>query len=108
MTLGVLERYRRARIGKHDQSEEFWAKELIVTIACIGIAYAAGSRLLEGVVAQSIRDGVGQVYLHVQTSNTAALRFYLAHGFEATQILRNYYKRIKPPDCYVLRRQLNP
>ncbi|KAG6614875.1 Acetyltransferase (GNAT) family [Phytophthora cinnamomi] len=81
MTLGVLEGYRRARIG---------------------------SRLLEGVVAQSIRDGVVQVYLHVQTSNAAALRFYLAHGFEATQILRNYYKGIEPPDCYVLRRQLIP
>ncbi|KAE9042356.1 hypothetical protein PR003_g1661 [Phytophthora rubi] len=81
MTLGVLEGYRRVRVG---------------------------SRLLEGVVAQSIQDGVAQVYLHVQTSNNAALRFYLAHGFEATQILRNYYKRIEPPDCYVLRRQLTP
>ncbi|KAG6969066.1 hypothetical protein JG688_00005487 [Phytophthora aleatoria] len=81
MTLGVLESYRRARIG---------------------------SRLLEGVIAQSIHDGVVQVYLHVQTSNTAALRFYRSHGFEATQILRNYYKRIDPPDCYVLRRQLTP
>ncbi|KAG3010159.1 hypothetical protein JG687_00004177 [Phytophthora cactorum] len=81
MTLGVLESYRRARIG---------------------------SRLLEGVIAQSIHDSVVQVYLHVQTSNTAALRFYRSHGFEATQILRNYYKRIDPPDCYVLRRQLTP
>ncbi|KAG7375573.1 hypothetical protein PHYPSEUDO_000603 [Phytophthora pseudosyringae] len=81
MTLGVMETYRRARIG---------------------------SRLLEGVIAQSVKDGVVQVYLHVQTSNTAALRFYLAHGFEATQILHNYYKRIDPPDCYVLRRQLTP
>lgn len=81
MTLGVVGTYRRARIG---------------------------SRLLEGVIAQSARDGVAQVYLHVQTSNTAALRFYLSHGFEATQILRNYYKRIEPPDCYVLRRQLLP
>ncbi|KAG3106335.1 hypothetical protein PI124_g13653 [Phytophthora idaei] len=81
MTLGVLESNRRARIG---------------------------SRLLEGVIVQSIHDGVVQVYLHVQTSNTAALRFYRSHGFEATQILRNYYKRIDPPDCYVLRRQLTP
>ncbi|KAF1791442.1 Acyl-CoA N-acyltransferase [Phytophthora cactorum] len=55
-----------------------------------------------------IHDGVVQVYLHVQTSNTAALRFYRSLGFEATQILRNYYKRIDPPDCYVLRRQLTP
>ncbi|OWZ18643.1 Acetyltransferase [Phytophthora megakarya] len=81
MTLGVLETYRRAGIG---------------------------TRLLEGVIAQSIQDGVVQVYLHVQTSNTAALRFYRSHGFEVTQILRDYYKRLEPPDCYVLRRQLTP
>ncbi|EEY60441.1 acetyltransferase (GNAT) family, putative [Phytophthora infestans T30-4] len=81
MTLGVLESYRRARIG---------------------------SQLLEKVVAQSAQDGVVQVYLHVQTSNSAALRFYRSHGFEATQILRDYYKHIEPPDCYVLRRQLTP
>ncbi|POM70484.1 Acetyltransferase (GNAT) family, partial [Phytophthora palmivora] len=81
MTLGVVESYRRARIG---------------------------TRLLQGVIAQSIQDGVVQIYLHVQTSNTAALRFYRSHDFEATQILRNYYKHIEPPDCYVLRRQLTP
>ncbi|ETK94703.1 hypothetical protein F441_02353 [Phytophthora nicotianae CJ01A1] len=81
MTLGVLESYRRAKIG---------------------------SRLLEGVIAQSVRDSVVQIYLHVQTNNTPALRFYRSHGFEATQILRNYYKHIEPPDCYVLRRQLTP
>ncbi|CAH0492368.1 unnamed protein product [Peronospora farinosa] len=67
-----------------------------------------GSRLLEGVIAQSIQDGVVQVYLHVQTSNIAALQFYRSHGFEATEILRNYYKHIDPPDCYVLRRHLTP
>ncbi|CAH0474682.1 unnamed protein product [Peronospora belbahrii] len=81
MTFGVVENYRRARIG---------------------------SRLLEEVIAQSIQDGVVQVYLHIQTSNIAALQFYRSHGFEATQILRNYYKQIDPPDCYVLRRQLAP
>ncbi|RLN36647.1 hypothetical protein BBI17_002676 [Phytophthora kernoviae] len=81
MTLGVVEGYRRARIG---------------------------SRLLEGVITQSAQDGIMQVYLHVQTSNTAALRFYFAHGFEATQVLRNYYKHIEPPDCYILCRQLTP
>ncbi|KAF1783360.1 Acyl-CoA N-acyltransferase [Phytophthora cactorum] len=83
----------------------------IMTLGCwkaIAGLESVGSRLLEGVIAQSIHDGVVQVYLHVQTSNTAALRFYRSLGFEATQILRNYYKRIDPPDCYVLRRQLTP
>ncbi|KAJ8544201.1 hypothetical protein ON010_g12066 [Phytophthora cinnamomi] len=105
MTLGVLEGYRRARIGRHDARE---GDRCILAQGFNCCACPAGSRLLEGVVAQSIRDGVVQVYLHVQTSNAAALRFYLAHGFEATQILRNYYKGIEPPDCYVLRRQLIP
>jgi hypothetical protein len=44
-----------------------------------------------------------EVYLHVQTSNADALSFYRKKfGFETRGIIRNYYKRIEPPDCYVL------
>ena len=36
-------------------------------------------------------------YLHVQTSNEDAKQFYIAHGFEETETIMNYYKRIEPP-----------
>ncbi|DBA03789.1 TPA: hypothetical protein N0F65_005679 [Lagenidium giganteum] len=79
MTLGILEPYRRC-----------------------GLA----SRLLNSVVMQSRQDGIDHVYLHVQTSNSAALRFYQRFGFQVTDMIKNYYRRIEPPDCYVLTKAL--
>ncbi len=45
---------------------------------------------------------VAEVYLHVQTSNADALSFYKRFAFENRGVIRNYYKRIEPPDCFVL------
>ncbi|KAE9253797.1 hypothetical protein PF004_g1338 [Phytophthora fragariae] len=79
LTIGVLEEYRRSKLG---------------------------SLLLKSVIAQARKDGLAYVYLHVQSSNTAARRFYLAHDFEITKLLRDYYSQLTPPHCFVLRRQL--
>lgn len=79
MTLGVLEPYRHGRIG---------------------------SMLLESVIIQSIQDGMDHVYLHVQTNNSLAIQFYLKFGFEIAEVIKNYYKRIEPPDCYLLAKKL--
>ena len=38
----------------------------------------------------------------VQTSNTEALNFYARFGFTIKDTIKNYYKRIDPPDCHVL------
>lgn len=79
MTLGVLEPYRHKRIG---------------------------SMLLQSVIIQSIQDGMDHVYLHVQTNNALAIQFYMRFGFEIAEVIKNYYKRIEPPDCYLLARKL--
>lgn len=50
---------------------------------------------------------VKEIYLHVQTSNEEALRFYRRYGFEVAEKLEGYYKRIDPPDCFVLRKWVN-
>jgi len=52
-------------------------------------------------------DEVQEIFLHVQTSNVAALKFYTSFGFQVTEEIPNYYKKIDPPDCYVLRKPLN-
>jgi len=45
---------------------------------------------------------VGEVFLHVQTSNAEALRFYEQFGFAVTGTIPNYYKRLQPSDCFIV------
>ena len=49
---------------------------------------------------------VGEVFLHVQTSNSEALRFYEQFGFAVTGNIPNYYKRLQPPDCFIVANQI--
>ncbi|CAM9765383.1 unnamed protein product, partial [Ectocarpus fasciculatus] len=80
MTLGVLATWRRRNIGTH---------------------------LLGRVLGSLPRHpSVKEVYLHVQTNNDEAVGFYKEHGFSIEETITNYYKRIDPPDCFVLRRRL--
>ena len=62
-----------------------------------------GSKLLRQILeyAESHSD-IADVYLHVQTSNTEALDFYKKQGFEIVGKIENYYKKIDPPDCYIV------
>eukprot|EP01041_Mallomonas_annulata_P000715 gene715-1376_t len=81
----------------------------IMTIAIFAPYRRRGiaSKLLSHVLEQASKDPKNvEVYLHVQTSNEEARQFYLARGFEQTGMIQNYYKRIDPPDCYVLRKSL--
>ena len=50
---------------------------------------------------------VKEVYLHVQTNNDAARKFYTDFKFEEAEVIPNYYKRIEPADCYLLRYTIN-
>jgi len=80
MTLGVLAPYRRLGLG---------------------------AKLLE--YALSIcakRPEVEEIYLHVQVNNEQAINFYKKFGFEIINTIQNYYKRIDPPDCFVLQKSL--
>ncbi|GBG90958.1 hypothetical protein CBR_g51562 [Chara braunii] len=82
MTLGVLAPYRRLGIG---------------------------SKLLQHCLDICRQDpGIWEIYLHVQTNNDEAIAFYKKFGFEISGIIHNYYKRIVPPDCYVLSKSLVP
>eukprot|EP00667_Euglena_gracilis_P024122 EG_transcript_27542 len=80
MTLGVLAAYRRLRIG---------------------------SIMLERILLAAEKDDrVKEVMLHVQTNNDEAIAFYKRFGFEVVDEVKDYYKRIEPPDAFVLVKQL--
>mmetsp|Transcript_63809 Transcript_63809/g.118577 ORF Transcript_63809/g.118577 Transcript_63809/m.118577 type:complete len:200 (+) Transcript_63809:46-645(+) len=84
MTLSVLKPYQRRSLASQLIT---WAIEKA-----------------EGEKGQS--DDVREIYLHVQTSNDGALAFYGRFGFEVCEEIKNYYKKIDPPDCYVLRKKI--
>jgi len=76
-----------------------------------------GSRLLTSVLDAATRPpqcssndpcdlDIEEIYLHVQTSNADAINFYSKFGFVTREIIKNYYKRIEPPDCYILSKTL--
>ncbi|EED89530.1 predicted protein, partial [Thalassiosira pseudonana CCMP1335] len=86
MTLGVLAAYRNHGIGS----------KLV-------------SSVLDYIDAQKDTQfsTVDEIMLHVQTSNMDAQKFYCdKFGFEKGELVENYYKRIDPPHCYVLRKKL--
>mmetsp|Transcript_8051 Transcript_8051/g.17230 ORF Transcript_8051/g.17230 Transcript_8051/m.17230 type:complete len:89 (+) Transcript_8051:121-387(+) len=87
MTLGVLAAYRNHGIG---------SKLVSSTLDYIIESETEGKA-----------STVDEVMLHVQSSNTDAINFYVEKfGFEKGELVENYYKRIDPPHCYVLRKKL--
>ncbi|KAF1803979.1 acyl-CoA N-acyltransferase [Mucor lusitanicus] len=82
MTLGVLKKYRNLGLG---------------------------SILIEHIVETLRRQSdpiVTSIYLHVQTVNEAAIRFYTRNGFRIQSIVPDYYKLIEDRDAYILVRPI--
>ncbi|KAK1429594.1 hypothetical protein QVD17_11808 [Tagetes erecta] len=62
-----------------------------------------GTKLLNHVLDLSSKQAnIAEIYLHVQTNNEDAIKFYKKFGFEITETIKNYYTNITPPDCYVV------
>lgn len=65
------------------------------------------SVLLNHVLSEAAKDEtIIEAYLHVQTSNDEAKKFYESRGFVQTDIIPNYYHRIDPPDSFLLKKSL--
>ncbi|KAF2575826.1 hypothetical protein F2Q70_00006303 [Brassica cretica] len=61
-----------------------------------------GSKLLNHVLDICTKQNISEIYLHVQTNNEDAIKFYKKFGFEITDTIQDYYINIEPRDCYVV------
>ncbi|KAL3163256.1 hypothetical protein ABBQ32_009655 [Trebouxia sp. C0010 RCD-2024] len=87
------------------------AKMYIVTLGVIAPyrGMRVGSRLLEKSLFEASQDSnIQEAYLHVQTNNEEAICFYTKFGFVPGETVKDYYKRLNPPDAVILRRTLLP
>jgi len=53
-----------------------------------------GRRMLEYLVERARASGMGEAFLEVRPSNTAAIRLYQSMGFEQVGIRRGYYQAV--------------
>ena len=109
MTVNVLAAYRRRGIGKYKLVPTHYDFVDVLFFSHVISFFSAvpGAKLLQEVLETAQKDpSIVEVYLHVQTSNEDAKQFYLANGFIETGIIRDYYKRIEPPDCFLLKKSL--
>jgi len=92
MTLAVLAAYRGRGIGS----------ELFRTV----LEYCS-ERQSAQLSAKDDRVVISKIVLHVQVSNRDAIRFYTERfGFVQGELVENYYRRVDPPHCYLLYKQL--
>ncbi|THG93126.1 hypothetical protein EW145_g8462 [Phellinidium pouzarii] len=84
MTMGILAPYRSRNVGSK-------------TLKHITDAARA-----------SRKPKISSIYLHVQTSNAEAKRFYERHGFAEIGVAKDYYKKLEPRDAWILEFKVHP
>nr|UXE44205.1 [Ribosomal protein S18]-alanine N-acetyltransferase [uncultured bacterium] len=86
------------------------AGEAHILNLCVGEAFrcrGVGRRLLDSLIERAATAGMADAFLEVRPSNTAAIRLYLALGFEQVGMRRGYYQAANGrEDAAVLRRAL--
>ena len=86
------------------------AGEAHILNLCVGETYrchGVGRRLLGSLIERAAAAGMADAFLEVRPSNTAAIRLYLAIGFEQVGMRRGYYQAATGrEDAAVLRRAL--
>eukprot|EP00977_Amphora_coffeiformis_P022424 scaffold10861_cov180-Amphora_coffeaeformis.AAC.11 len=91
------------RISDADDGD---GKKLYIMTLAVYAAYRGrgiGSQLLRSVLDHAEERSVREITLHVHVSNQDAILFYTERfGFERGELLRNYYRRLDPPHCYLL------
>jgi N-alpha-acetyltransferase 50 len=103
---GTLAGAIAVRLEKH-QRMATKARMYIMTLGVYAMyrSRGIGSRLLTTSLNEASEDeNVVDAYLHVQTNNDLAIKFYCDRfGFERGDVIEKYYKRIEPDSAVVLR-----
>ncbi|KAJ7163589.1 acyl-CoA N-acyltransferase [Mycena crocata] len=94
MTMGILAPYRSRQLGSA-------SLKLILDAAA-----AHKPKTDHKLDPKTEQPKISRVYLHVQTSNADAKRFYERHGFTQVGIHENYYKKIVPHDAWILEKRM--
>mmetsp|Transcript_22523 Transcript_22523/g.39917 ORF Transcript_22523/g.39917 Transcript_22523/m.39917 type:complete len:174 (+) Transcript_22523:143-664(+) len=92
-----------------DEREGKEGKFLYVMTLAVLPAYRGrgiGTELINHLVKKAEELGLAGVYLHVWTKNEEGLNLYKKLGFEVGEKIESYYKRMDPPDCFVLEKTL--
>jgi [ribosomal protein S18]-alanine N-acetyltransferase len=88
----------------------FGAGEAHILNLCVAEAYrcrGVGRRLLGSLIERAAAAGMADAFLEVRPSNMAAIRLYLALGFQQVGMRRGYYQAAHGrEDAAVLRRAL--
>jgi [ribosomal protein S18]-alanine N-acetyltransferase len=106
---------RVATVGRHIAGYgvmSVGAGEAHILNLCVGEAFRCrglGKRLLTLLLERAAAAAMKEAFLEVRPSNTAAIRLYLAHGFEQVGMRRGYYQAVGGrEDAAVLRLGLRP
>eukprot|EP01116_Phalansterium_solitarium_P021596 TRINITY_DN6784_c0_g1_i1.p2 TRINITY_DN6784_c0_g1~~TRINITY_DN6784_c0_g1_i1.p2 ORF type:complete len:167 (+),score=5.81 TRINITY_DN6784_c0_g1_i1:205-705(+) len=81
----------------------------IMTLAVLATyrRHGAGAALMQQAMDFcSDHDSIDEVLIYVQVNNDDAIRFYERFGLRIVDTVKNYYPRINPPDCYVMKKFL--
>jgi ribosomal protein S18 acetylase RimI-like enzyme len=93
-----------------EHTDEGVKRLYIMTLAVLA-AYRGreiGTQLFRSVLDYAVKNDFTEIALHVQISNNDAIRFYTEKfGFQRGPLVENYYRRIDPPHCYLLYKNLD-
>ena len=96
------------RLSEGDQADH--GKELYIMTLAVLAAYrdrGIGSQLLQSILDGCQQRGICMISLHVHILNEDAVRFYTDRfGFQKGELIKNYYRRLDPPHCYILTKQI--
>jgi len=96
MTMGVLAPYRSRKLGTK-------ALQKVIDVA---LAHNKAVKSPPKSDSKPSKRKLSSFYMHVQTSNGEARKFYERNGFVEVGRVEDYYKKLEPHDAWVLEKAL--